>query len=467
MTGILGGTSEPASAPAPAAPSQTSGSAEPEGWLLDLFGGMVTATGLRVGVQDALRLPGVAACVQVLSEDLAKVPLVIYRKKRGGGKEPATDHPLYHLLNRRMCPWLPAFHGRRVWLHNAMALGNQFNRLKRDDAGDVRRITPVQPGRTQTRWTEESEPFYDIMLGSGMLRDLSFQQVLHIPYRASNDGAEHGGLWGRSPLEMHRESLALAIAAERFAARFFANGARPSVVIEMAGKMPNDAVGQRVRAGLERAMSGMDNAFKIAVLEMGMKLKELTYKNSDSQLIEVRKQAAVEQATMFNMPPHKIGILDKATFSNIEHQAIEYVTGPVTALARGIEGAVETSCLSEQELDEYEIRHDLDDLLRGDIASRYRAYAIGRQWGWLNTDDIREWEDMNPLPDGQGKTYLTPLNMVPAGTEQRPDGTGADVIFAPTRFAVSGQKVEREVEALTSSLVGPNGETLFLPAPSN
>ncbi|MBP2302532.1 phage portal protein [Azospirillum picis] len=451
------------SASAPSLPGTTSGSADPAGWLVDLFGGMVTATGLRVGVQDALRLPGVAACIQVLSEDLAKVPLVVYRKQHGGEKVEATDHPLYRLLNGHPAPWLPAFHWRRTMIHNAMALGNQFNRVQRR-GGEVGRISPLQPGRTLVRWTTEGEPFYDVMDGARTVTGLPFHEVLHIPYRASNDGADYGGLWGRSPLEMHRESLALAIAAERFAARFFANGARPSVVVEMSGKMPNDQVANRVRAGLERAMGGLDNAFKIAVLEMGMKLKELTAKNSDSQLIEVRKQAALEQATMFNMPPHKIGILDRATFSNIEHQAIEYVTGPVTALARGIEAALETSCLSEAEREDYEIRHDLDDLLRGDIASRYRAYAIGRQWGWLSADDVRGWEDMNPLPHGQGKTYLTPLNMVPAGTEQRPDGSGADVLFAPTRYAAAH---DARQQALTSSLVGPHGETLFLPPPSN
>lgn len=453
------------SAPAPA-DVEPSGTANPAGWLVNLFGGMLTATGLRVSVDDAMRLPGVAACVQVLSEDLAKVPLVVYRKRRGGGKEPATDHPLYGLLNKNPCPWLPAFHWRRAVIQNAMTRGNQFNRVKRDEFGQIRRILPIQPGYTQVRWTPEGEPFFDVSLGTGTLRNLSFQDVLHIAYRAGNDGAEYGGVAGRSPLEMHRESLALAIAAERFAAKFFANGARPSVVIETDQKMPNDEVAARVRASLERAMSGVDSAFKIAVLEMGLKLREIQIKNSDSQLIEVRKQAALEQATMFNMPPHKIGLLERATHNNIEHQAIEYVCGPVTAMARGMEASLETTCLTEAEREEYEIRHDLDDLQRGDIHSRYRAYAIGRQWGWLSADDVREWEDLNPLPGNKGKLYLSPLNMVPAGTEQRPDGSGADAQFAPSRFAVFGP-TDPPALPRPSSLVGLSGEPLYLPKPSN
>ena len=187
------------------------------------------------------------------------------------------------------------------------------------------------------------------------------------------------------------------------------------MVVEMDKQFPNDKVADRVRASIERAFSGLDNAFKVAVLELGLKLKEASFNNSDAQLVEVRKEAAVTCCQMFGVPPHKVGILDRATFSNIENQGIDYVTGPISAMASAVESAIETACLTTAERGTYNVRFDLNGLLRGDIFSRYRAYAIGRQWGWLNADEIRAFENFDPLPDGAGKTYLNPLNMVPAG----------------------------------------------------
>lgn len=405
--------------------TQTSGTGDPSGWLTDLFGGMITETGIRVSISDALTVPGVAASVQVLSDDLAKVPMYLHRKLPNGGSELATDHPLFPLLAGWPAPWLSTFNWRRTLIHNTLTRGNGFSRARWSAEGIVERITNVQPGRITTRWTDDGEPYYDLS-GTTYERGLSWRDIIHVPYRASSDGAENGGVFGVSPIHQHREMLALCIATERFAAKFFKNGARPSAVVEMDGKLPNDQVAARIRASLERTYGGVDNAFKIAVLELGMKLKEFSFNNADSQLVEIRKEQGVQCAQAFGVPPHKIGILDRATFSNIEHQAIEYVTGPLSALAEALESAIETTCLSAAERGEYFIEVDLDELKRGDILNRYRAYAIGRQWGWLNADEIREWERQNPLPDGAGREFLKPLNMIPAGTDPTKDSADGE-----------------------------------------
>lgn len=405
----------PAAGPAP---GETSGTQNPADWLVDLFGGMTTATGLRVSVKDALTVPGIAACIQVLADDLSKVPLILYRRLPGGGREEATDHPLYGLLKQGPAGWLSSSSWRRTLVHNSLAYGNGYSRISRSATGIVAQMTLLQPGRTNVRWTSEGEPFFDIAGPQGE-RGLSWQDVLHLAYRGSSDGATNGGVLGVSPISQHRETVALAIATERFAAKFFANGARPSFVLETDRSISDEKVAERIRARIERTFGGVDNAFKVAVLELGMKLNSFSFSNHDSQLSEVRKDQAVQHATMFRMPPHKIGILDRATFSNIEQSAIEYVTGPVSSIADCFEDAIEVACLSPRERQDYKIEHDLNGLLRGDIQSRYRAYSIGRQWGWLNVDEIREWENLDPLPDGAGKTYLTPLNMIPA--DQRDD----------------------------------------------
>lgn len=440
----------------------SSGSADPAKWLIDLLGGTVTASGIRINAQVALSVPGINACINVLAEDLAKVPCMLYRRSKDRKrKELATDHPLFPLLSSHPAPWLNTFTWRRAKIAAALTRGNAYSRVIRDPAGRVIRITLLKPGRTTPKWTEEGEPFYDVM-ESTTKTTYSWQDILHMPYQADAEpSARYAGVIGVSPIARHSEAIALAVAAERFAAAFFRNGAKPSFVVEMDGKLPKDEVANRIRASLERAYSGLDNAFRVAVLELGMKLREVGTNNNDSQLVEVRKEAAVTMCQMFRVPPHKVGILDKATFSNIEHQSIEYVTGPLSALAQALESAIETSCLSEAEREEYFVKLHLDSLMRGDVQSRYRAYAIGRQWGWLNADQVREWEDLDPLPNGKGQEYLVPMNMSNGEDPQNdPQSNPAQDNPMVPRPAQPPQRNNRQ----RSSLVGLIGETLYLDA---
>jgi len=385
--------------------------------LGELLGGIVSRTGLRVSVEDALTMPGIAACVQVLEDDIAKVPAILYKKKGDGRRVPAEEHPAYRVIKESAAPWLSSFQFRRALAHNALTRGNGFARSIRDGSGQLERLQPLKHGHTQIRWTEDGEPVFDVAVSETItLRGLSWQDVVHMAYRGSTDRGKNGGIVGISPLDQNKETIALALAAERFAAKFFSNGARPSLVLEYDKRIPNDEVARRIRAGLERALGGVDNAHKIAITELGMKLRELSFKPTDSQLLETRKEQAVQFCTMFGVPPHKIGILDRATNNNIEHQGIDYVTGALSSLAESMQSALEIACLSVAERESgYYIELNLDGLMKGDIQSRYRAYAIGRQWGWLSADDVRARENMDDLPDGQGKEYLSPMNMTTPG----------------------------------------------------
>ncbi len=439
-------------------------------WVKGLERGLSSATGLRVTVRDALTIPGIAACIQVQSEDIAKVPLDL-KRRTAKGFEPATEHPLFAVLKHGPAPWLSSYRWRKAMAHAVLAHGNNYSRVWRTEAGLLQRITPIQTGRTTMRWAEDGEPFFDVAMPAGLVRGLTWQDIVHVAYRDSDDGAENGGVIGISPIIQNKETVALMLAAERFAAKFFGNGARPSIALEYDKKLPNDEVGARIRASVERVYSGTDNAFKVMLLELGVKLKELSSKPADSQLIETRKEGAVQACTMFRTPPHKIGLLERSTNNNIEHQSIDYVTGPISALAKSIEAAIETACLTPEERETYKVEHNLEGLMRGDILSRYRAYAIGRQWGWLSADDVRVKDNSNQLPDGAGQHYLTPLNMVPAGQDPAkedpaqdpaktapedddPDNPDDDRKPPPPRRARDGRRV--------SSLTGPSGELLFL-----
>jgi len=445
-------------------------------WLKGIERGLATATGIHVTVQDALTVPGISACIQVQSEDIAKVPLDLKRRTENG-YEPATEHPLYDLLKFGPAPWLSPYKWRKAFAHAAMAHGNAYSRAWRNGRGLVEKITPIQTGRCLIRWADDGEPFFDITSPTGAERGLSWQDVIHVAYRDSNDGAENGGVFGVSPIMQNKETVALMIAAERFAALFFANGAQPSMILEYDKKLPNDEVAQRIRAGIERVYGGFDNKWKVAILELGIKMRETSFDPARTQLVETRKLGAEMACTMYRTPPHKIGLLERATNNNIEHQSIDYVTGPLSAMAKGIESAVTIACLTPPEREIYKVEHNLEGLMRGDLLSRYRAYAIGRQWGWLSVNTILRRENENEIGP-KGDEYLTPLNMVPAGEDpmqddpQQPNKAAwtsnhwmpSDVRCAVPSLAsfnpsqLNGQAPPRR----RASLTGRSGEPLYL-----
>lgn len=408
-----------------------------DGWLRGLEPALTTAAGIRVTPETALTVPGISACVQVLSEDIAKVPLVLKRRTESG-YEPATEHELYDLLKDGPAPWMSPYRWRKAQAHGVLARGNHYSRVWRHPNGAIRRITPIQANGCTVRWADDGEPFFDATFGTGQERGLTWQDIIHIAYRDSDQGASNGGIIGMTPIDQNRESVALMIAAEKFAGLFFSNGAQPSLVIEMDKRLPNDDVGKRIREGIERVYGGLDNKWKIAILELGMKAKQISIDPEKSQLVETRKLAAEWAAMLFRMPPHKIGILDKATFSNIEQQSIDYVTGPISALARSIESAITIACLTPPERKLYKVEHNLEGLMRGDVLSRYRAYAIGRQWGWLSVNKVLERENENGIGP-EGDEYLVPMNMAPIGTDPANDDgnqptKGRDILGHPTMF---------------------------------
>jgi len=431
-------------------------------WLKGLEPGLASATGLCVTPDVALTVPGLAACIQVQSEDLAKVPLIL-KKRTDAGYEPAVEHPLYRLLKYGPSPWLSSYKWRKALMHAVMSRGNAYSRVWRSDRGVLEKITPVANGACTVRWTEDGEPFFDVTSGAKIERGLGWQDVIHVGYRDSHDCAANGGIIGISPIMQNKESVALMIAAERFAGVFFANGAQPSMILEYDKKLPNDEVAKRIRAGIERTYGGIDNKWKVAILELGIKMRETSFDPAKTQLVETRKLGAEIACTIYRTPPHKIGLLDRATNNNIEHQSIDYVTGPLSAAAKSIEEAITIACLLPEERETYKVEHNLEGLMRGDLLSRYRAYAIGRQWGWLSVNTILNRENENRIGP-EGDQFLVPLNMVPAGAdppderapEQDARRLAAFRSFDPVRLPAP--LPPRRV----TGLIGPTGDPLYI-----
>jgi HK97 family phage portal protein len=377
--------------------------------ILDLlFGRLSTASGADVTPLTAMGVSTVYACVNRISKTVASLPLKLYRRT-DGGKEPASDHPLYTLLHDAPNPDMTSFDFRSAMQGNLTLRQNAVALIVRNGLGRVAELIPVDPTDLSFESGTAGRVGYKI---KGEQVDAS--RILHLRGFSTN------GLVGIDLLYSVREIIGLAIALQDNAARFFGNGSRPGAILEHP-KVLSDEAAKRLRESFERLYKGNENAGRVAVLEEGLKYVAQRHNNNDSQFVESRKVQDNAIAQVFGIPPHKVGLLDRATFSNIEQQNIEYVQDTVLPFLRTWEQTLNAKLLTPAERTEYFFEYNADGLLRGDFKSRMEGYAIGRQWGWLNVDEIRALENLNKLPDGKGETYLEPLNMTPAGEGRNDD----------------------------------------------
>ncbi len=355
---------------------------------------------------NALQLTAVYACVRILSETIASLPLNVYQNL-DNGKDKAKDHPLYDVLHNQANEEMTSFIFRETMTAHLLLWGNCYAEIEYDRAGRVRGLWPLLPDRTNPeRDRATNKLFYQTTIKNERIR-LPSDRVLHIP------GLGFDGLVGYSPLQMVKKSMELGMYAERFGSDFFKNGTNVGAVVTHPGTL-GDGAFERLRKSLQEKYEGLGKAHRMMLLEEGMTFAKNMIPPNEAQFLETRKFQISEIARFFRVPPHMLADLERATFSNIEHQAIEFVTHTLRPWLVRWEQQMQKDLFTEEERKKFSVGHVIDGLLRGDIKSRYEAYSIGRQNGWLSADDIREKEDMNPLPDGQGKTYLIPLNMIPA-----------------------------------------------------
>lgn len=389
----------------------TSGIATPEKWLVDWFaGGRATAAGVPVSEATALHYSPFFAGVNVISGDIGSLPLITYERV-DGGKRRAGGHPLYPILHDQANPLMSAMALRQTLQGHVLTWGTGYAYIVRR-RGRVEELWPLRPDRIrpdikdagpgQVRLTYEyDDPVNNIH--ATLLPD----EVLAIA------GLGGDGVRGWSVVRLAREGIALGVATERFGGAWFGNGSRPGGYVKHPGKL-GDGAYNRLKASFENRHRGLDNAQRVAILEEGMEWQSVGIPPEDAQFLETRRFGVTEMARWLRLPPHKIGDLERSTFSNIESQGLDYVTSALRVWFVIWEQAIAIKLLGAEERRRFYVEHLADALLRGDLKTRYDAYAVGRNWGWLSADDVRDKENLNPLPDGRGSVYMVPLNMVPA-----------------------------------------------------
>ena len=371
-----------------------------------------SAAGKNVNERSAMQMTAVYACVRILSESIAGLPLHMYQYEEDGSKKKAVEHPLYHLLHDEPNPEMTSFIFRETLMSHLLLWGNAYAQIIRNGKGEIIALYPLMPNRMKVERDAKGQLYYeyqtmkeDAPTMKGAVYQLDPSEVLHVP------GLGFDGLVGYSPIAMAKNAIGLAIAAEEYGSKFYANGAAPSGVLEHPNVLKDPA---KVRDSWNAAFGGSSNSHRVAVLEEGMKYTPISISPNEAQFLETRKFQINEIARIFRVPPHMVGDLEKSSFSNIEQQSLEFVKYTLNPWVCRWEQALQRALLDDDEKGKYFFRFNVEGLLRGDYQSRMNGYAIARQNGWMSANDIRELENIDRIPaELGGDLYLVNGNMLP------------------------------------------------------
>ena len=338
-----------------------------------------STSGKRVNERSAMQMTAVYSCVRILSEAVAGLPLHLYQYTDKSSKEKAVDNPLYFLLHDEPNTEMTSFVFRETLMTHLLLWGNAYSQIIRNGKGEVVGLYPLMPDRMTVNRDKKGRLYYEYMVSSDdakTLKDgtvrLSPYDVLHIP------GLGFDGLTGYSPIAMAKNAIGLAIAAEEYGSKFYANGATPSGILEYPGTVKEP---DKVRESWNAGFGGSSNAHKIAVLEEGMKYTPISISPNEAQFLETRKLQINEIARIFRVPPHMVGDLEKSSFSNIEQQSLEFVKYTLEPWLVRWEQAMQRALIPQDDKSKYFIKFNVDGLLLGDYQSRMQGYATARQNG--------------------------------------------------------------------------------------
>jgi len=305
---------------------------------------------------------------------------------------------------------MTAFTFRETMMAHMLLWGNCYAEIEYDERGDIKALWPIPPYRVEHMETADGKPFFRVSTKVGKQYNVPYYAMLHIP------GLGFDGRKGISVIQWASQGIDLALATEQFGSEFFANGTNVGAVVTHPAEL-SDGAFKRLQKSLREKYEGLGRSHRLMLLEEGMTFAKNTIPPNDAQFLETRKFQTSEIARIFRVPPHMLADLERATFSNIEQQSIDFVTHTIRPWAVRWEQTINIRLFDSNEQKRLFAEFLLEGLLRGETKARYEAYAIARQNGWLSVNEIRELENLNPIEGGD--VYLTPLNMAPVGQNEK------------------------------------------------
>lgn len=396
-----------------------SGNLTDTSWWRGLLGGSGrNSSGVVVTPDTALGVPVLQNCVSLLAESVAQLPLEVFERKDQGQRESAIHHPLYDVLRYQPNGFQTPYDQRECTQLSAGLYGNGYSFIERRGDGNVIGLWPLEHEKVTVLKGADQMPYYRI---NGYADPVPMRMIHHIRWISRNHYT------GLSPIYLHAEAMGLSQALRRYAGKSFANGVTVSGVIERPKETPaikDQATIDRITGEWAEKYSGIDNAKKVALLQEGMTFKPVSMNNVDAEIVNLLKLTGMDIARIYKIPLILVNELEKATYNNTEQLLIQYVVFGLMPWIKRHEQAMMRDLLLPNDRKTHFIEFNLSGLLRGDQKTRYEAYAIARQWGWLSVNDIRRLENMPPVTGGD--TYLQPLNMVDA-SKGMPDLTNPTV----------------------------------------
>ncbi len=387
-----------------------------ERYLSWTIGTGTSASGVAVSPQTAMQSAAVYSSVKVLAESIGMLPLNLYRKEANNARTLLSDHPLHVLCHDQPNEWMTSVEFWEMMVMSLNLRGNAYAYINRNRSGQVVELLPLQPDMVQVEMSTDFQLEYRISMPDGAFKRLGVGEIFHIR------GLTLNGWLGISPIAYARESIGLALATERFGGQLFKNGAKMGGVLEHPGKLSKESY-ERIKTSFDEAHSG-DNAHKTALLEEGMKFARISLSANDSQFLDTRKYQRSEIAAIFRVPPHMIGDLERATFSNIEQQSLEFVNYSLMPWLVRIEKAIKRDLMTPDERKTMTAKFNVSGLLRGDASARSALYHNGILDGWMTRNEARAAESelgivLSPI-DGLDLP-LIPLNMEDGTRPPEPD----------------------------------------------
>jgi HK97 family phage portal protein len=373
--------------------------------------GTSTNTGKSVTHDSAMGFIPVFAAVRLLSSTVAGLPLLVYRRTASGEKERATDHELYPLLHDAPNPEMTSFTWRQVMMSHLLTWGNCYSEIEYDTRGGIIGLWPLRPDR-MTVVRRKGMREYDYRHADGTTTTLPARNVFHVP------GLGYDGLVGYSPITLARQAIALGLAAEEWAARFYSNNATPPTVLKFPGKLSDDARA-RLRSSWEGMHKGLSNAHRTAILEEGLDVGTIGVNAKDAQFMDSRRFQAREVAMLYGIPPHMIGDVERSTSwgTGIEEQGRGFVTYTLNSYLFPFEQQIDKDLIRGEDVFSEFLR---EGLLIGSTEQRYRAYAVAQEHGWINAEYIAKRENLPVPPAEVGQVYYHSQNMQSSVREETP-----------------------------------------------
>lgn len=383
----------------------------------DVFGlGAATAAGIQITPENALRITTVYACVRLIAEGIGAMPTHLFRRA-GRFRQLLDDHQMRPVLTEQPNPEMDAGELWRQLTGWMLLRGNSYALPEFDPRGRLTALWPIPSTRVTPARNLAGELVYVVRLGrldhAGAITPEV--DVVLIPEELLHFRAFGLGPVGLSPIALAAEACGITIAAEEYGARFFSNDARPGGVIKVDGKL-DDASWNRLRTRWEKLHQGARRSHLVAILEGGASWEKVGVNPEEAQFLELRRFQVAEIARLYGVPPHMVADVTGSTSwgTGIEVQGIGFVVWTLMPWITRLERVTKMRLLRAER--DVNFRFNVAGLLRGDTKSRYEAYAVGRQNGFLSGNDIRSLEDLDPIEGPAGDEFFVPANLIPAGT---------------------------------------------------